>query len=106
MTNKINVAVIEYEKSPCLKEIPNTLEALKEIVGGYIEMVRLPNRFDLMIICNEEGKLMNLPATLDLGHDTICGNFLIAKDKGDGNITSLSLLDIQFLNKALNVKLD
>ena len=36
-----------------------TLEELKEIVGGYIEIVRLKeNRF---MIVNEDGKLNNLP---------------------------------------------
>ena len=36
-----------------------TLEELKEIVGGYIEIVRL-NKNEIMIV-NEEGKLNNLP---------------------------------------------
>ena len=36
-----------------------TLEELKEIVGGYIEIVRL-NKNEIMVV-NEEGKLINLP---------------------------------------------
>jgi hypothetical protein len=102
----INVAVVEFGKEPYLKEIPNTLEALKDIVGGYIEMVRLPFDLDLILICNEEGKLMNLPATLNLGHDVICGNFLIARDKGDGDITSLTKYDIDKLNIEFGIELD
>lgn len=35
-----------------------SLEELQAAVGGYIEMVTLKNK---IIICNEEGKLMNLP---------------------------------------------
>ena len=34
-------AIIENGKTPYMKEIPNTLEALKDI-EGYIEMIRLP----------------------------------------------------------------
>ena len=36
-----------------------TLEELKEIVGGYIEIVRL-NKNEIMVV-NEDGKLNNLP---------------------------------------------
>ena len=40
--------------------IPNTLEALQEAVGGYIETVTLPEH-NLVLICNEEGKLRDMP---------------------------------------------
>lgn len=39
--------------------IANTLEALQEAVGGYIETVTLDN--GLVLICNEEGKLRDMP---------------------------------------------
>ena len=35
-----------------------SLEEMQKVVGGYIEMVTLKNK---VLICNEEGKLMNLP---------------------------------------------
>lgn len=41
------------------KEIPNTLEAMQAEVGGYIETVRFTT--DCCIICNEEGRLLDLP---------------------------------------------
>ena len=103
---KMNVAIIEHGKAPYLKEIPNTLEALKDIVKGYIEMIRLPFNHDLVLICNEEGKLLNLPPTMDLGFDIICGDFLIAKDIGFGEIGSLTPANIEELNNYLNIKLD
>lgn len=40
-------------------EIENTLPALQEAVGGYIEVI--PFAPDAVIICNEEGRLLNLP---------------------------------------------
>lgn len=45
-----------------IKSIPNTLEALQEIVGGYIEIAPEPElaNIDLVLVCNEEGVLMNL----------------------------------------------
>ena len=39
--------------------IPNTLRALQEAVGGYIETVTLDN--GVVLICNEEGKLRDMP---------------------------------------------
>lgn len=39
--------------------IPNTLRALQEAVGGYIETVTLDN--GVVLICNEDGKLRDMP---------------------------------------------
>ena len=39
--------------------IPNTLKALQEAVGGYIETVTLDN--GVVLICNEEGRLRDMP---------------------------------------------
>lgn len=42
-----------------LKEIENTLEAMQAEVGGYIETVRFVR--DCCIVCDEEGRLKDLP---------------------------------------------
>jgi len=39
--------------------IPNTLKALQEAVGGYIETVTLDN--GVALICNEEARLRDMP---------------------------------------------
>ena len=44
----------------------NTLEAFQEAVGGYIEAVTICT--DLVLICNEEGRIKGLPY-----NTTICG---------------------------------
>lgn len=43
---------------PELIDIDNTLKALQQEVGGYIETVSIA---DVVIICNEEGRLCGLP---------------------------------------------
>ena len=43
---------------PELIDIDNTLAALQQEVGGYIETVSIA---DVVIICNEEGRLCGLP---------------------------------------------
>ena len=53
-------------ETPKLIDIPNTLEALQTEVGGYIETYTFKE--DACIVCNEEGRLLNLPCcTTTLG---------------------------------------
>ena len=59
MEKTISVIIKEPNKNPYSKEIPNTLESLKEIVGGHIESVTVSS--NMVIICNEEGLYLNLP---------------------------------------------
>lgn len=47
-------------REPEMVDIDNTLKALQQAVGGYIETVTLP-RTGLVVIVNEEGRLLDLP---------------------------------------------
>jgi len=76
----INVLIVEPNELPYEKEIPNTLEAKQEIVGGYIECTSLLDDDSVSIICNEEGKINGLPLNRYIGHDIIAGTFVIAGD--------------------------
>jgi len=76
----INVLIVEPNELPYEKEIPNTLEAKQEIVGGYIECTSLLDDDSVSIICNEEGKINGLPLNRYIGHDIIAGTFIIAGD--------------------------
>lgn len=75
---KIRVIVYEPGKAPEIKEIENTLECLRKIVKGYIENVRIAH--DLNLICNEEGKLINLQPNFFMNGDIIAGPCIIAAD--------------------------
>ena len=81
MSEKIRVLVIEPGKKPEEREIDNTLEALQEIVGGYIECVTLAT--DLVIICNEEGRLMNLPHNCWICNASFVGTIIMAGVDGE-----------------------
>ena len=72
--------------------IKNTLENFQAFVGGSIETVGLSNTS--ILICNEEGKLMNLPGNRRIGDDIIAGRFLIVGDNGGEDFISLSKEDI------------
>lgn len=82
MPDKIKIYVKEPDKDPEARTIPNTLEALQEIVGGYIETFRVST--DLTIICNEEGRLLGLPYNFTiLGRVSFVGTVVFAGVNGD-----------------------
>lgn len=75
-------------------QLPDTLKALQDAVGGYIEAVT-PFDDPVVIICNEEGLVQNLPMNRALYtkngevSNVICGSFLVL-GSGEEDFESLS----------------
>lgn len=85
---------------PYEKEIENTLEEKQKIVGGYIECTSLLDDDEVVIICNEEGKILDLPLNRDIGHDILAGTFIIAGDDYEnGDFKSLTPEQIEKYKK-------
>ena len=80
--NEMTVLKVEPGKPPEEVTIPNTLKAMQEMVGGYIEVVYLD---DICLVCNEEGKLMGLEGNRRVGGDIIAGTFFLAGDNREGD---------------------
>lgn len=57
--NKILCLVKEPAKPIKFAEVDNDLHALQDLVGGFIEVHTLNDH--IAVICNEEGRLQNLP---------------------------------------------
>lgn len=77
----MTVLLVKPEMHPQVVEIENELELLQKIVGGLIETV-YPFEDKVCLICNEEGKLLNLQmnrALYDNGsvYDVIAGDFFV-----------------------------
>lgn len=90
---RIKCLVVEPGKRPTVQVIDNTLEAKQQLVGGLIEVVSLSDTAEL--ICNEEGKLIGLPANRIVGEDVIAGTFLVVGCEWDNeHFVSLSEADI------------
>lgn len=83
-----------YVKENSLPEeimIPNILSAKQEKIGGLIEYTYLPDNDEVVIICNEEGKINGMSPNRDTGYDIIFGPFLIVGETSeDGEDRSLS----------------
>jgi hypothetical protein len=73
------VVIKEPRKYAYVKEIKNDLKILQDIVGGYIEVISIGN--DILMICNEEGKFLELPYNFSMPNDIIVGTvFFIGND--------------------------
>lgn len=68
-------------KPPEVIDIDNDLKALQEAVDGYIEVLGVGD--NVLMICDEEGKLKGKPYNFDLGHDIIVGDVLFVKSSGE-----------------------
>lgn len=62
-------------------EIADTLEDLQSEVGGYLETVTLAE--DVVIICDEEGRLKDYPDNCEIGSIMFTGTILIVGVDGD-----------------------
>ena len=90
--NKIRILIVEPDKEPYKKKIPHTLKDMQRVVGGLIEFVELEYNVDL--ICNEEGKIYNLPMNRAIQNDIVAGTFFIA-GQHNGETISLSKKQIK-----------
>lgn len=69
------------EKYGHVTNISTSLENLRRTVGGYIETV--PAVLDAIILCNENGKLLNLEPNMWYFHDRLCGTIIVIGTKDD-----------------------
>ncbi len=96
----MRVLVVEPERRPESREITGTLESMQDIVGGLIQPIYLDN--SIVLVCNDEGKLLNLPANRALWdetggmYDIVCGTFFLCGAPGDSDrFTSLTSEQIE-----------
>lgn len=102
---KIKGLLVEPYKLPYEVNIENTLEEKQKLVGGYIECTYLMDDDEVVLICNEEGKMLGMDLNRDIGHDIIAGPFLILRDNQDsGDFESLTQKQINKYKKIFDEK--
>ena len=94
------VLVVEPERRPELREIDGSLKSMQDIVGGLIQSIYLDDA--VALICNDEGKLLNLPANRGLRdksgqiYDVVFGTFFLCGAPADSDhFTSLTQEQIE-----------
>lgn len=79
--NQILVVIKEPGKDPYVEPLfDNTLESYQKAVGGYIETVTFCS--DACLICNEEGRLKELPYNFTALGNPFYGTVLCVGVKG------------------------
>ena len=77
----IQVIIKRPGEKPKHVMLSNTLKAMQEVVGGYIETFTFAE--EACIICNSEGKLEGLPFNVNLFGEDFAGTIIFAGIKGD-----------------------
>lgn len=91
---EIRVLMVEPMESPKLVTLQNDLDSLQKAVSigasyqGLIELV--PFEDNVLILCNEEGKLIGLEPNRRFGHDILCGVFYVVAEDEEGELISLT----------------
>lgn len=95
----MKIVVKNVNELPEVRRINGELKEMQDIVGGYIEAFHVsPN---ILCVCNEEGKIQNLPVNFNFNKDYICGNvFFVAE--GEEDFESLNSQQIAFLMDVFN----
>ena len=96
MSEKLRVVMVEPGKPAYVTEIPHTLEAEQQAVGGRIELVYLDGG---ILVCNDEGKLLGMEGNRRLDNGSvIAGPFFIVGDAGE-NFRSLTNAEVDYFTQ-------
>lgn len=86
--DELRILLKKVGQAPSIEVIKNTLEEKQRIVDGLIEVV--PYK-DVLIICNEEGKILNQKPNILFDYDYIAGDcFFVGDDYENGDFKSLT----------------
>lgn len=72
---------------PYLAHIPNEPEALRQFVGGRFQTVTIA--CDLVVICNEDGRMKGLPLNCAVCGMDFSGTILICSHDRGGGLTDI-----------------
>ena len=86
----MTVLIVEPGKKPRKSEINGSLEGMQQVVRGYIQAI-YPFEDPVVLICNEEGKLLELPFNRALRdedgdiYDIVSGTFFLCSAPPDSD---------------------
>ncbi len=70
----IKAFVKHPDKAPCFEKISADLDAMQELVGGWLEEVKVSS--DIVILCDEEGKLKGKVYNCSFGRYDLVGTIV------------------------------
>ena len=97
----MRVVIVEPKKKPMVQNIDDSLKAMQKIVGGTIQATYSFEE-PIALICNDEGKILNLPLNRALRnsagrvYDIVAGTFFLCAAPADSdNFASLTEEQVQ-----------
>jgi hypothetical protein len=99
--NQIRIIVKEPNEQPIIKYVEDNLHVWQQLIGGYIEAVLYNDTFNIIAICNEEGKLIGLQPNIYYYNDILVGTVVFVTSDGKGNFASLSYDQINYVLSSL-----
>lgn len=91
----MRIVVKKVGQKPEVIEIENELHEMQEIVGGYIETFEF-GFYNILCVCNEEGKLKGLLPNFIFNGDVIVGDVFFCS-AGYDDFESLNDEQIEFI---------
>lgn len=99
MDKHLRVLIKKVGEPPEEKIIKGTLNEYQKIVGGLIEVISYE---DVLLICNDEGKLLQMQPNLKFDYDYIAGDcFFIGDDYENAEFKSLTNEQIASLKEMI-----
>ena len=93
----MKILVIKPMEAPFVKHISGSLNSMQKIVGGTIQAIYPFENPEIALICNDDGKLINLPLNRALYDkdgklfDIVAGTFFLCRAPADSeNFESLT----------------
>lgn len=94
----ILVCIKRPGQEPCVELVENTLSALQQLVGGYIESYTIDE--DLTLLCNEEGLLLDLPYNATIAGNPFVGTVVAVGVRGE-DFCSIPSANVPFVLRML-----
>lgn len=86
----MQVLLVKPGRAPWKMELKNDLDAMQRAVGGLLQVI-YPFEEPVALVCNDEGKLLGLPANRGLWdengrlYDIVCGDFFLCGAPPEGD---------------------
>ena len=81
--NTMKIVVVEPNKPAYIKEIDSGYKSMQSIVGGLLEPIYFLNERGVVMVGNEEAKLIGLPGNRRFPEGIVAGTFFICGDNGE-----------------------
>lgn len=78
---KMKVVMVEPNKPAYITEIGSDYESLRDTVGGLIELIYYLNNPNVVMVGNEEAKLIGMEGNRRFGDSIVAGPFFICGEK-------------------------